>query len=139
MPARIHCCQRKSNVCVGFGALVLPSCPTSSILAPVLAASAALCQIQNNPGMWRSVKAGGQLSDMSNLSWAKNAVLIAAEREPEWEDRQRRAIDPSKCPEKGPVFSETSPPMRYFREADLTQTRIDGHAGVSVVLAKPRR
>ena len=89
--------------------------------------------------MWRSVKAGGQLSDMSNLSWAKNAVLIAAEREPEWEDRQRRAIDPSKCPEKGPVFSETSPPMRYFREADLTQTRIDGHAGVSVVLAKPRR
>ena len=107
--------------------------------SPVLAASAALCQIQNNPGMWRSVKAGGQLSDMSNLSWAKNAVLIAAEREPEWEDRQRRAIDPSKCPEKGPVFSETSPPMRYFREADLTQTRIDGHAGVSVVLAKPRR
>jgi hypothetical protein len=56
------------------------------------------------PGMWRSVKPGGQLSDMSNLSWAKNAVLIAAERELEWEGRERRAIDPSKCPEKGGCF-----------------------------------
>ena len=28
------------------------------------------------PGMWRSVKAGGQLSDMSNLSWAKNVKTV---------------------------------------------------------------
>jgi hypothetical protein len=68
------------------------------------------------PGMWRS-KVGGQLSDMANLSWAKNAVLAAAERELEWERHQRRATDPSKCPERGPVFSETAPPMRSFREA----------------------
>jgi hypothetical protein len=32
------------------------------------------------PGMWRSRRADGQLSDMANLSWAKNAVLAAAER-----------------------------------------------------------
>jgi hypothetical protein len=32
------------------------------------------------PGMWRSVKSGGQLSDTANLSWAKSAVPIAAER-----------------------------------------------------------
>jgi len=87
--------------------------------SPVLAASAALCQIQNNPGMWRSVKAGGQLSDMSNLSWAKNAVLIAAEREPEWEDRQRRAIDPSKCPEKRGSLPATAP-LIHFSSAALS-------------------
>jgi hypothetical protein len=39
-----------------------------------------------------------RLSDMSNLSWAKNAVLIAAERELEWEARDLAAIDPRKCP-----------------------------------------
>jgi hypothetical protein len=32
-------------------------------------------------GMWRSRRADGRLSDMANLSWAKNAVLLAAERE----------------------------------------------------------
>src|SRR5215831_10462522 len=39
------------------------------------------------PGMWRSTLSGGRLSDMANLAWAKNAVLVAAERELEWEDR----------------------------------------------------
>jgi len=34
-----------------------------------------------HPGMWRSHRADGRLSDMANLSWAKNAVLLAAERE----------------------------------------------------------
>jgi hypothetical protein len=29
------------------------------------------------PGMWRSRRADGQLSDMANLSWAKHAVLAA--------------------------------------------------------------
>jgi len=50
------------------------------------------------PGMWRSVKPRGRLSDLANLSWAKNAVLVAAERELEWEARDVAAIDPPKCP-----------------------------------------
>ena len=50
------------------------------------------------PGMWRSVKSRGRLSDLSNLSWAKNAVLVAAERQLEWEARDIAAIDPPKCP-----------------------------------------
>ena len=32
------------------------------------------------PGMWRSRRADGQLSDMANLTWAKHPVLAAAER-----------------------------------------------------------
>ena len=48
--------------------------------------------------MCRSVKSRGRLSDTSNLSWAKNVVLIAAERELEWEARDIAAIDPRKCP-----------------------------------------
>ena len=34
-----------------------------------------------HPGMWGSRRADGRLSDMSDLGWAKNAVLLAAERE----------------------------------------------------------
>jgi|SRR6516164_4441262 len=48
--------------------------------------------------MCRSVKSRGRLSDLSNLSWAKNAVLVAAERELEWGARDIAAIDPRKCP-----------------------------------------
>jgi len=33
------------------------------------------------PSMWRSKRADGRLSDMANLSWAKNAVLASAERD----------------------------------------------------------
>jgi hypothetical protein len=62
------------------------------------------------PGMWRSVKPGGQLSDIANLSWAKNAVLIAAERELEWD---RRAITSSKSQQRAPVFESRSSPMRF--------------------------
>jgi hypothetical protein len=65
------------------------------------------------PDMWRSVKSGGQLSDMANLSWAKNAVLIAAQRELEWEARNRRAITPSKTQQIAPVFESRSSPMRF--------------------------
>jgi len=43
------------------------------------------------PGMWRSTVSGGRLSDMANLAWAKNAILVASERELEWEARQRAA------------------------------------------------
>jgi hypothetical protein len=43
------------------------------------------------PGMWRSTLPDGRPSDMANLSWAKNAVLIMAEREMEWEGRPKAA------------------------------------------------
>jgi hypothetical protein len=62
------------------------------------------------PGMWRSRLSGGRLSDMANLAWAKNAVLVAAEREMEYEARV--AIAPPKCPENRGVFATTRPPMR---------------------------
>jgi hypothetical protein len=39
-----------------------------------------------HPKMWRSELSCGRLSDMANLSWAKNAVLEAAIREIEWEE-----------------------------------------------------
>jgi len=35
--------------------------------------------------MWRSIMPDGRLSDMANISWAKNAVLVMAERELEYE------------------------------------------------------
>jgi hypothetical protein len=38
-------------------------------------------QDDSHPNMWRSRRADGRLSDMANLSWAKNAALRAAERE----------------------------------------------------------
>ena len=49
--------------------------------------------------MWRSRRADGQLSDMANLSWAKAAVLAAAERD----------IAPPKSPVKRTVFESKSP------------------------------
>jgi hypothetical protein len=61
-----------------------------------------------HPGMWRSILPGGRLSDMANLSWARNAVLEVALRELEYEARQRAVIDPSKCPVKRGVFQGTS-------------------------------
>jgi hypothetical protein len=36
------------------------------------------------PNMWRSLLSGGRLSDMANLSWAKDSVLAAGERELEF-------------------------------------------------------
>ena len=62
-------------------------------------------------GMWQSTRADGQPSDIANLSWSKNAVLAAAELELQFEDRQRRAIDPPKCPEKEGVFNGSAPPV----------------------------
>jgi hypothetical protein len=46
---------------------------------------------------------------MANLAWAKNAVLVAAERELEWEARVATA--PSKCPEKRGVFGTAASPV----------------------------
>ena len=48
---------------------------------------------KDHPGMWRSVKSNG-LSDMANLSWAKDAVIAQAVREVAYD----AADDPSKCP-----------------------------------------
>ena len=62
------------------------------------------------PNMWRSVLSGGRLSDMANLAWAKNAVLVAAERETEY--AARVANTPSKCPEKRGVFEDTADSVR---------------------------
>jgi hypothetical protein len=64
------------------------------------------------PTMWRSLKPGGQLSAPANLSWTKNAVLVAAEREIEFEDRHRCATDPPNCPEDGGVFPGSSSLVR---------------------------
>jgi hypothetical protein len=59
------------------------------------------------PQMWRSALSGGRLSDMANLSWAKNAVLVAAEREFEWEAGSATA--PPNCPEKRGVLAASAP------------------------------
>jgi hypothetical protein len=71
------------------------------------------------PTMWRSVKPGGQLSGMGNLSHAKNAVLVAAERELDFEDRRRCATDPPNCSENEGVFPGSSSLVR--------QNGRDGH------------
>jgi hypothetical protein len=63
-------------------------------------------------GVWRSVLSGRRLSDRANLAWAKNAVLMAAERELEWEDRQRAAIAPPKCSERGMFLRAQPRPLR---------------------------
>ena len=49
------------------------------------------------PGMWRSRRADGQLSDMANLSWAKHP-LAAAER----------AFSPPKPKQKRTFFQSKS-------------------------------
>jgi hypothetical protein len=36
---------------------------------------------KDHPGMWRSVKVDGILSDVANLSWSKDALLAKAARE----------------------------------------------------------
>jgi len=54
---------------------------------------------------------------MANLAWAKNAVLVAAEREIEFEDRTRSGKHPSKCAENRGVFEGTAPPVAGTAEA----------------------
>ena|SRR5262249_38126142 len=68
------------------------------------------------PGMWRSTMFGGRLSDMANLAWAKNAVLMAADRELEWEAHRRLCKTSPKCPEKRGVFGPASPPVAQTAE-----------------------
>ena len=59
-----------------------------------------------NPGMYRSLKSG-DFSDLSNLSWAKDAVLAQAIREVAYE----LANNPSKCPVKRGAREQKSSPM----------------------------
>ena len=59
------------------------------------------------PGMYRSLTSG-DFSDISNLSWAKDAVMAQAIREVAYE----LANDPQKCPVKWGSREQKSPPMR---------------------------
>jgi len=63
-----------------------------------------------HPGMWRAPLSGGRLSDMANLSWARNAVMEAAIREIEWEARQA-ANTPSNSQQSAAVFRGASFPI----------------------------
>jgi hypothetical protein len=69
---------------------------------------------QKHKGLWRSIRADGRLSDIANLSWAKNAVLAAAELELEFEGHQQTATDPTNCPVNGGHFAGLSSPVRQI-------------------------
>ena len=62
---------------------------------------------QEPPGMWRSVKVDGILSDTANLSWSKDNVMAQAIREVAW----NAANYPQKCPVKRGSREQKSPPM----------------------------
>ena len=82
-------------------------------------------------GVYRVVLSRGRLSDMANLSWAKDAALAAAIRELEYEARDmltgphqhqislqsrgdnHRATDPPKRPEKRGSLPATAPLMHF--------------------------
>jgi hypothetical protein len=72
----------------------------------------------DHPGMWRSLKPRGEVSDIANLTWAKNAVLVAAEIELQFDDRRQRATAPSKCPENEGVFQAPASPVSFFAADD---------------------
>jgi hypothetical protein len=76
-----------------------------------------------SPGLYRSVKAGGRLSDMANLSWSKDAVVAAAMRELEWTFRCKPARDPSKCPVNEGVDPLPSHSIRLNEETYATPPR----------------
>lgn len=63
------------------------------------------------PDMWRSVRADGRLSDITNLSRAKSAVLDAAARELAFEHANRLP----KAQHSGAVFEVPSSPIRQNR------------------------
>ena len=64
--------------------------------------------VLNHPGMWRSVKVDGILSDTANLSWSKDNVMAQAVREVAW----NAANYPQKCPVKRGSRDQKSPPIR---------------------------
>ena len=63
---------------------------------------------KERPGMWRSVKVDGNLSDTANLCWSKDNVMAQVIREVAWD----AANDPRKCPVKRGSREQKSPPMR---------------------------
>ena len=69
-------------------------------------------------GMWRCVLSDGRLSDMANLSWARNAVVEAAVRELQYEARQAAATDPRKRPENEGVFRGPASLVRQTEKTD---------------------
>ncbi len=73
---------------------------------------------KDHPGMWRSVKVDGILSDTANLSWSKDNVMAQAIREVAW----NAANDSKKCPVKRGPREQKSPPMR------LNAARLKGMA-----------
>jgi hypothetical protein len=58
---------------------------------PAGAVSVASTPVANTPACGGRCLADGRPSDLANISWAKNAVLGAAERELEWEARNDAA------------------------------------------------
>jgi hypothetical protein len=62
----------------------------------------------DHPGIWRSTKLDGTLSDVANLSWSKDAVLAQAAREVAYE----RANTPSKPQQNRGSFRPKSSLMR---------------------------
>jgi hypothetical protein len=71
-----------------------------------------------HPGMWRSILPSGRLSDVANLSWARNAVLEVARRELAYEQRARH---PQKAQQKRAVLDDIS-----SGTAILTPDRLPG-------------
>lgn len=65
------------------------------------------------PGMYRSVKSGGRLSDMANVAWSKDAVLAEAIREIEWSVRHDGARDPRKPQQTGGSKPLRSPSVHF--------------------------
>jgi hypothetical protein len=61
--------------------------------------------------MWRSIMPDGRLSDMASLSWARNAVLVSAEREIEY--AEKLANRPSFSQEKEGVFQQGRLPSDF--------------------------
>ena len=68
---------------------------------------------KDHQGMWRSVKSSG-LSDMANLSWAKDAVMVQAVREVTYD----AANEPSKCPVNRGSRQQKSSPIRFSEAAE---------------------
>jgi hypothetical protein len=61
------------------------------------------------PGMWRSLMSGGHLSDMANITWAREAVRRAAEREIDFEGRDDSSPDTLVSVGKQSTFSGEKP------------------------------
>jgi hypothetical protein len=70
-------------------------------------------------GMWRSIKSRGRLSDIANLSHAKNAVLVAAGIELAAEP----AITPSNSQQNEGIFKTKSSLVRQNRSSALRERK----------------